>query len=128
MAEYNSETTIMRRPGDLNENQQTRLRVTCRHIDKLLSNIEDILHAATVAHTGATNRISSLELSGCIHNVIEQLVQRSIEQLRTTGNHAIDSLQQIANKLGRTDVPSHGEFQILLRICLASNWLRFQRR
>ena len=47
MTERNSETTIMRRPGDLNENQQTRLRITCRHIDKLLSNIEDILHGAT---------------------------------------------------------------------------------
>ncbi|MGD0446322.1 MAG: dynamin family protein [Edaphobacter sp.] len=67
------------------------------------------------AHTGAASRISSLDLSDCIHNVIEQLVHRPIEQLRTIGNHAIDSLQQIANELGRADVPSYGEFQILLR-------------
>jgi GTP-binding protein EngB required for normal cell division len=66
-------------------------------------------------HTGAANRISSLELSECIHNVVGQLVQRPIEQLRTTGHHAIDSLQQIANELGKTEAPSHGEFEILLR-------------
>jgi GTP-binding protein EngB required for normal cell division len=35
------------RPGQLNEHQQTRLRVTCQYIDKLLADAEDILHAAT---------------------------------------------------------------------------------
>jgi GTP-binding protein EngB required for normal cell division len=47
MPERNSETTMTRRPGQLNKHQQTRLRITCRYIDKLLSDIEDILHAAT---------------------------------------------------------------------------------
>jgi GTP-binding protein EngB required for normal cell division len=38
----------MTRPSEqLNEQQQTRLRVTCRYIDKLLSDVEDILHSAT---------------------------------------------------------------------------------
>jgi hypothetical protein len=36
-----------RHPGQLNEHQQSRLRVTCQYIDKLLSDMEDILHAAT---------------------------------------------------------------------------------
>jgi hypothetical protein len=66
-------------------------------------------------HAGSTGRISSLQLSECIHNVVWQLVQGSIEQLRATGNHAIDSLQQIARELGKTDTPSRDEFEMLLR-------------
>ncbi len=38
---------MTRIPGQLNEHQQTRLRVTCQYIDKLLGDAEDILHAAT---------------------------------------------------------------------------------
>jgi GTP-binding protein EngB required for normal cell division len=38
---------MTRNPGQLNESQQTRLRITCQYVDKLLSDVEDILHAAT---------------------------------------------------------------------------------
>jgi len=41
----NAQTT--RQPGELNPHQKTRLRITCQYIDKLLSDVEDILHAAT---------------------------------------------------------------------------------
>ena len=47
MSEANSEITMERRPGQLNEHQQSRLGVTCQYIDKLLSDMEDILHAAS---------------------------------------------------------------------------------
>jgi GTP-binding protein EngB required for normal cell division len=66
-------------------------------------------------HIGPATRISSLQLSECIHDVIWQLVQRPVEQLRTTGNHAIDSLQEIAKELGKTDAPTRGEFEMMLR-------------
>ena len=46
MPEPTSETAMTRYPGQLNEPQQTRLRITCQYIDKLLSDIEDTLHAA----------------------------------------------------------------------------------
>ncbi len=36
----------MRRPGELNDTQQRRLRVSCQYIDKLLCNIEHALHCA----------------------------------------------------------------------------------
>jgi GTP-binding protein EngB required for normal cell division len=36
-----------RLPGELNDPQQSRLRITCHYIDKLLSDIEHILHQAT---------------------------------------------------------------------------------
>ena len=38
---------MTRHPGQMNESQQTRLRITCQYIDKLLGDIEDTLHAAT---------------------------------------------------------------------------------
>ena len=47
MSKQDSGTTTERHPGQLNEHQQSRLRVTCQYIDKLLSDMEDILHAAS---------------------------------------------------------------------------------
>ncbi|MGC1783344.1 MAG: dynamin family protein [Acidobacteriaceae bacterium] len=38
---------MTRHAGELNENQQRRLLISCRYIDKLLSDIDDILHEAT---------------------------------------------------------------------------------
>ena len=40
-------STTGRHPGELNDPQQRNLRVTCQYIDKLLSDIEIVLHAAT---------------------------------------------------------------------------------
>src|ERR1700691_2556750 len=39
--------TARRFPGELNGPQQSRLRITCHYIDKLLSDAEHILHQAT---------------------------------------------------------------------------------
>jgi len=36
-----------RHPGELNETQQRRLIITCQYIDKMLSDIEQVLHSAT---------------------------------------------------------------------------------
>jgi GTP-binding protein EngB required for normal cell division len=36
-----------RYPGELNETQQRRLIITCQYIDKMLSEIEQVLHSAT---------------------------------------------------------------------------------
>ena len=47
MPDHTDGTGMTRCPGRLNEHQQTRLRITCRHIDRLLSEIDDILHTAT---------------------------------------------------------------------------------
>jgi GTP-binding protein EngB required for normal cell division len=49
MSESDRNIETSRLHGDLNQNQQTRLRITCRYIDKLLSDIENILHASTSA-------------------------------------------------------------------------------
>ncbi len=47
MFESNAEITMKPQPGKLNEHQQSRLRVTCQYIDKLLTDVEDILQAAS---------------------------------------------------------------------------------
>ncbi len=47
MPERDRNVTMTRHAGELNENQQRRLRISCQYIDKLLSDIEDILHEAT---------------------------------------------------------------------------------
>jgi hypothetical protein len=65
--------------------------------------------------TSPEKRVSSLQLSEWIHDVTWQFSQGPIDQLRVTGNHAIDNLHKIAKELGRTDVPSRDEFKMLLR-------------
>jgi GTP-binding protein EngB required for normal cell division len=47
MPEQSKNAEMTRRAGELNEHQKTRLRITCQYIDKLLRDIENILHAAT---------------------------------------------------------------------------------
>jgi GTP-binding protein EngB required for normal cell division len=41
------EVVKTRYPGELNETQQRRLIITCQYIDKLLGDIEQVLHSAT---------------------------------------------------------------------------------
>lgn len=47
MPEPEQEATAERQAGELNEHQKARLRITCRYIDKLLGDVEDMLHAAS---------------------------------------------------------------------------------
>jgi GTP-binding protein EngB required for normal cell division len=42
-----SNIEMERQAGELNEHQKSRLRITCQYIDKLLSDVDDILHAAS---------------------------------------------------------------------------------
>src|ERR1039458_8405917 len=48
MPQYEADDPPAKRfSGELNDPQQKRLRITCHYIDKLLSDIEHILHQAT---------------------------------------------------------------------------------
>ena len=47
MPERDFETAMERQVGELNEYHKTRLRITCQYIDKLLSDVADVLHAAS---------------------------------------------------------------------------------
>jgi hypothetical protein len=45
-----------RLPGELNDPQQSRLRITCHYIDKLLSDIEHILRFRVMSSTSPRPR------------------------------------------------------------------------
>ncbi len=47
MSEQDRNGARTRNPGELNEHQKARLRITCQYIDKLLGDVEVILHATT---------------------------------------------------------------------------------
>ncbi len=47
MPELVPDLAMNRHSGELNDPQQRHLRVTCQYIDKLLSDVEQVLHAAT---------------------------------------------------------------------------------
>lgn len=60
-------------------------------------------------------QLSPLQLSEWIHDVVAQSVQLPIARFRNIGQQAIDSLRQIAKQMGRSDAPSHEDFEVLLR-------------
>jgi GTP-binding protein EngB required for normal cell division len=70
-----------RMPGQLNEHQQTRLRVTCQYIDKLLGDAEDILHAAK-SHSPFPRYIA--DITPAQIRVIEDHIRRVRSQLVRT--------------------------------------------
>src|SRR5271170_8037119 len=81
MPENTEGAGMTRRPGHLNENQQTRLRITCRHIDRLLSDIDDILHTATSQSTFPRYAVN---LSLAQIRVLEDYIRRFRSQLVRT--------------------------------------------
>lgn len=44
-----------------------------------------------------------------------ELLQQPIERMRFVGAHAVESLQKIAKEMGRADVPSREDLELLLR-------------
>jgi GTP-binding protein EngB required for normal cell division len=101
------------RVGEQNSVLDRAFREFGEKSDAVLDLVAD--QAVLWSRNGSTNQIPPLQLAELIHNVIWQLVQRHVEQLRTTGKQAIDSLQRIAKELGKLDAPSHEEFEMFLR-------------
>lgn len=81
MLEQNQNAEIIRHAGELNQHQKTRLRITCQYIDKLLSDVEDILHAAT-SQSPFPRYI--IDISPAQVRVIEDHVRRLRSQLVRT--------------------------------------------
>jgi GTP-binding protein EngB required for normal cell division len=63
----------------------------------------------------AASQILSLQLSEWIHDVVTRSIQPPIDRFRDVGRGAIESLQEIAKEMGRTDSPSEEDFELLLR-------------
>lgn len=59
--------------------------------------------------------VSSMQLSEWLHNAVWKAIGRILENVRTVGKRAIDTLQTVAQEMGRTDIPSWDEVELLLR-------------
>ncbi len=81
MSEQDRNGEKTRNPGELNEHQKTRLRITCQYIDKLLSDVEVILYAAT-SHSPFPRYIADLNPAQV--RVIEDHLDRLRSQLVRT--------------------------------------------
>ena len=81
MPESEPEHATERHPGELNDAQQRRLRVTCQYIDKLLSDIESVLHA-TASKSPFPRYI--VDITPAQSRVIEDHIHRLRSQLLRT--------------------------------------------
>lgn len=61
------------------------------------------------------SRITSLQLSEWIHDTVQKFVDRQVEEIRIIIRRAVDTLQNVARAMGRTDGPAHEESGALLR-------------
>jgi hypothetical protein len=66
-------------------------------------------------HDASATQIPSLRLSERIHEVITRSIQPPIDRFQDVGQRTIESLQKIANEMGRNDSPSKKDFELLLR-------------
>jgi GTP-binding protein EngB required for normal cell division len=71
--------------------------------------------ATSFVRTAPRNQLTALQLSEWIHEALNESIQPSVENLRTVGKHAVEKLQQIASEMGRSDAPSQGDFEAILR-------------
>jgi GTP-binding protein EngB required for normal cell division len=60
-------------------------------------------------------RVSSMQLSEFLHDSVWKAMGRSIDDVRSSSQRAIVTLQMVAQEMGRTDVPSPDEIEGLLR-------------
>jgi GTP-binding protein EngB required for normal cell division len=65
--------------------------------------------------SGSKDQIPSLQLSEWIHGAVDSLVQPSTERLRNVGRRAVDQLQEVAKRMGRSDAPTREDFASILR-------------
>jgi len=59
--------------------------------------------------------ITSVQLSEWIHDIVETFVDRQVEEVRKVIRRAVDTLQNVAAAMDRTDVPAQEEITALLR-------------
>ncbi|MGH9600275.1 MAG: dynamin family protein [Terracidiphilus sp.] len=81
MSEFRTEIAPMRAPGELNDAQQRRLSITCEYIDKLLCDVEHILHQAA-SNSPFPRHV--VDITPAQTRVLEDHVRRLREQLLRT--------------------------------------------
>ena len=63
----------------------------------------------------SVNQISALQLSEWVHDIVQRSVQPPIDRLRAVAENAVNSLQKVAKKIGRSDAPTQEDVGLLLR-------------
>jgi len=81
MPELRTEITHMRSPGELNDAQLRRLSVTCEYIDKLLCDVEHVLHEAASPSPFPRHVV---DVTPAQARVLEDHIRRLREQLLRT--------------------------------------------
>jgi GTP-binding protein EngB required for normal cell division len=65
--------------------------------------------------SNSKRRIASAQLSDWLHDAVRNSLEQAIEGARGASRRAIDTLQAVARKMGRSDMPEHSEMEALLR-------------
>ncbi len=80
-----------------------------RVIDQLT---ERVLHAG---HFGQADRVSGVQISEWLHDSVQEFLAGRLEELRSALNRAVFTLQEVAQELGSSEIPSAEEVERLLR-------------
>ncbi len=101
--------------GEVGE-QHTVLDQEFRRLGEMSGIVLDMVAARAIEWIGSRSekKVSSLQLSEWIHEIVGRLVQPSLQGLRKTGQRAVGQPQNVALKLDRSDAPSQEDFEIIL--------------
>jgi GTP-binding protein EngB required for normal cell division len=67
------------------------------------------------SYSGRVKAISGTQLSEWLHDIVQEFLAGRLEQLRGAVNRAVSTLQEVAEELGSSEVPSAEEVEGLLR-------------
>jgi GTP-binding protein EngB required for normal cell division len=113
---HNLEEKLRLVTGEVGE-QRTLLQRSFSQLGETPRSILDAVENDALAwvQTHHTGRIPSLQLSEWLHTSVQDSVERCLENVRSALQRAIDTLQMVAQRLGRSDVPAHNDVEILFR-------------
>jgi GTP-binding protein EngB required for normal cell division len=102
--------------GEVGE-QRTALNHAFRSLGEALDTVLETVTKVAVAWVRNTSekQVSSLQLSEWIHEAVGEVIRPAMKCLRSVGQRAVSELQTIAGEIGRSDIPSHEDFEVILR-------------
>jgi hypothetical protein len=102
--------------GEVGE-QHTALDHAFRRLGETPNAVLEAVTKKAVAWVRNTSesQVPALRLSEWIHQAVGELIQPSMERLRSVGQRAVSQLQKIAGEMGRSDLPAQADFEAILR-------------
>jgi GTP-binding protein EngB required for normal cell division/uncharacterized protein (UPF0335 family) len=71
--------------------------------------------ALSWTHSNPGQSVSALQLTGWIHDIVQEFLNQRVEQLRAAMGQAVGTLQQVAEELGNKEAPAQEEVAAILR-------------